>query len=420
MASRARRTVRWGNAIAARLERARPPAPLELETALAWARRETGLEDFGGESFREPLTRLMDSLEREAQLSPLGRVVARTRIHGHLVNRLRIIVDRKREPAIAREHIRAPLIIVGPPRTGTSILFRTLAQDERALSALAWKLQFPSPPPERERRFLDRRFLRVRANELFLNGVIPELKKVYESKAELPEECVVLKGHEFTTIMFSIAYCVPSYEAWLLKCDQGPAYDWHEWLLQQLQWNTDGGHWVLKSPEHLLSLEHVFQKYPDACLIQTHREPLDVIPSLASLTRILRSLSSEAIEDHAIGRETAAFWAEALERGRSFREAHPELAGRFIDVRFEEICEEPLAVIRRIHTHFGRELTPASEARMRAFLQRNPRGKHGEHRYSLGEFGLRAEEEAMRFDGYRRALGYAREDARRDAKGSGA
>lgn len=168
MASRVRRTVRWANTMAARLARNRPPAPLELDAALAWARRDTGLEDFGDESFREPLAQLLHSLESEARLSPLGRVIAGYRIHGHLVNRLRIIADRQREPSIAHERIRAPLIIVGPPRTGTSILFRTLAQDERALSALAWKLQFPSPPPERHRRPIDRRFLRVRANEIFL------------------------------------------------------------------------------------------------------------------------------------------------------------------------------------------------------------------------------------------------------------
>ena len=414
--STAQQVVQSVNAIAERVARRRPPAPLDLEEVLERAHRVTGLQDFGAETFREPLSRLIDSLEREAHLSPLGRLVARSRIHGHLVNRLQVIADRKREPSIARERIEAPLIIVGPPRTGTSILFRLLAQDERALSALAWKLQFPSPPPGRHPRFFDRRFLRVRANEIFLNGLVPDLRKVYETKAELPEECVVLKGHEFTTIMFSIAYSVPSYESWLLNCDQRPAYRWHEWLLQQLQWNTDGGHWVLKSPEHLLSLGSVFERYPDACLIQTHRDPLEIVPSLASLTRILRSLSSDRIEKSQIGPEAAHFWAEALERGRAFREAHPELEKRFLDVRFEEICADPLAVIRRIYAHFGRELTPASEKRMQRYLRCNPRGKHGEHHYTLEEYTLRRDDVATRFERYRRALGYADDaDQRRRA-----
>lgn len=409
MTSAARSIVRWANAMAERVERTMPPASLDLEKALERARCATNLQDFGEESFREPLARLIDALEREAQLSPLGRVIARFRIHGHLVNRLRIVADREREPSIARERIQAPLIIVGPPRTGTSILFRTLAQDERALSPLAWKLQFPSPPPPRHPKGIDRRFLRVRANEIFLNGVIPDLRKVYETQAELPEECVVLKGHEFTTIMFSIAYSVPSYEAWLLDCDQRPAYDWHEWLLQQLQWNTGGGHWVLKSPEHLLSLDCVFEKYPDACLVQTHRDPLEIVPSLASLTRILRSLSSERIDKTHIGREVAGFWAEVLDRAEAFRAAHPELQKRFLDVRFEEICEDPLAVIRRIYVHFGRELTHESEEGMKRFLRRNPRGKHGEHHYTLEEYGLRREDVVSRFENYRRALGYTSE-----------
>ncbi len=406
MASVARKVVRVANGLGARIARWRPPARLAVETALEQARRETGLDDFGGDRFHEPLARLIDALEGEAQLSALGRVVARTRIHGHLVNRLRITADRAREPSIAGERIRAPLVIVGAPRTGTSILFRTLAQDERALSPLAWKLQFPSPPPGRTPRAIDRRFLRVRANEIFLNGVIPDLRRVYETKAELPEECVVLKGHEFTTIMFSIAYAVPSYERWLLGADQAAAYEWHERLLQQLQSNTSGGHWVLKSPEHLLSLGQLLAKYPDACIIQTHRDPLAVVPSLASLTRVLRSLSSDIIDEASIGREVAQFWVEALERGLAFRDAHPELADRFLDVRFEEICESPMSVVRRIYDHFGRELTAASEARMSDFVRRNPRGKHGEHRYTLGEFGLSASEEAARFAFYRNRLGY--------------
>ena len=167
--------------------------------------------------------------------------------------------------------------------------------------------------------------------------MIPDLRKVYETKAELPEECVVLKGHEFKTIMFLIAYSVPSYERWLLGCDQTTAYEWHERILQQLQWNSGGGHWVLKSPEHLLSLDLLLARYPDACIIQTHRDPLEVVPSLASLTRVLRSLSSDAIDEPAIGREASRFWVEALERGLAYRDAHPELTGRFLDVRFEDI-----------------------------------------------------------------------------------
>jgi hypothetical protein len=373
----------------------------DLETLLARARRAARLEDFGVETFREPLARLLEALDDEARLTRLGRSIAATRVHRHLVNRLRVQEDRRRWPAIGAERIARPLFVIGPPRTGTSILFRTLAQDESTLSPLAWKLQRPSPPPERHAGRLDSRFLATRGIEIFLRVAVPKLAMVYETRAHLPEECVLLKAHEFTTILFSIAYSVPSYDEWLLSCDQTPAYAVHRRLLQQFQWRSGGGRWVLKSPEHLLALDELFATYPDACIVQTHRDPVDLLPSLVSLTRILRSLSTDAIDESRIGREATRFWSAALERAQSFRAAHPELADRFLDVRFEEICADPLAVARRVHERFDLPLTPETDLRMRSFLAANPRGKNGEHRYSLDEFAMDRSEIETRFADYR-------------------
>jgi hypothetical protein len=382
--------------------------PLDVERLIYEARAATGLEDFGGEAFRAPLARLVDALESEAAMSPLGDVITKSRIHGHLVNRLRLAADDSKIPDVTDEKIRAPIAIAGPPRTGTSILFHLIAQDPSRLSPLAWKLQYPSPPPGRSAGPWDRRVLAQKGREHFLYAVLPALRQVYRTAADLPEECVVMKGHEFTTIMFSIAYRVPSYEAWLLDADHTSAYRMHRRFLQQLQYEVDDPAWILKSPEHLLSLDAFLATYPDACIVQTHRDPLEVLPSLASLTQILRSLSSEQIDPQEIGRDTAHFWSTALDRARRFRETNPALKDRFIDVEFEDICDDPIAVVGRIYDHFGFELSDEARRCMTAFLAKNPRGRFGEHRYSLESYGFDREREADRFVDYRTALGYAR------------
>ncbi|MCG8591427.1 MAG: sulfotransferase [Proteobacteria bacterium] len=390
-----------------RLAGRRPPAPLEVAELREEAVRATGgLCDFDGEAFAEPLERLVRSLEEEAALTPAGRAIARVRLRDHLANRLRLVADEARWPGIRSERIERPLVIAGLPRTGTTILFHMLAQDPELLSPLSWKLQYPSPPPGRGVGRFDRRVVAQKARGHFLYSVLPALRHVYRTAALLPEECVVMKAHEFTAILFSIAYRVPRYASWLLDCDHTAAYAMHERFLQHLQFGVERPRWVLKSPEHLLCLEPLLARYPDACIVQTHRDPLTVLPSFASLTAILRSLSSDAIDAREIGVETAHFWSTALERARRQRAAHPEWESQIVDVQYDDICADPMAVVERIYARAGRELGAPARAAMLRFLKRHPKNRHGEHVYSLERFELDREREAERFAGYRAAVGY--------------
>lgn len=399
------RTLR---SVAQVIERPMRLAPLSIDRLLDDAKRATGLEDFGRASFLEPLCRLVDSLENEARLTSFGREIARTRIRVHLVNRLRLQADRDRERGIAREQIVRPLFIVGMPRTGTSILFRVLAQDENALAPMAWQLQTPSPPPPRRLSRFDRRYLRAFADEVFLRLALPRLRAIRDTRADLPEECCVLQAQEFVSILFAIAFDVPSYQKMLLERNHSESYDWHLSFLQQLQFGagTRGG-WVLKSPGHLLSLSELFERYPDACIVQTHRDPLEVVPSLASLSLVLRSLSSDSTDPHTLGTDVASFWASALDRSLCFRRAHPELESRFVDVWFDEIAADPIAVIERIHERFDRPLSTQSRNEMLRYVAANPRGRYGRHDYSLEEFGLSRQTESRRFSTYRSSFGFA-------------
>lgn len=400
--TRSLRFARWSTQV---VDRTRPREPLSVGSLLRNARAMTRLEDFGDEDYRAPLQRLVSSLENEARLTPFGREVARMRLRVHLVNRLRLQADRTRDSAIGDQKIIRPLFIVGPPRTGTSILFRLLAQDDEALAPMAWQLQAPSPPPPRRVLRTSPRFLRAWGDEIFLRSTLPQMRAIRDTRADLPEECCVLQAQAFVSILFSIAFDVPSYQSFLLKADHTSSYAWHEAFLQQLQRGAGvRGRWVLKSPGHLLSLDALFARYPDACIVQTHRDPLEFVPSLASLSQVLRSLSSERGDPRVLGESTAGFWATALERAMHFRSTRPDLASRFLDVRHDDIATDPIAVVDRIYAHFDRDLSRRSREAMARFVAANPRGLHGRHNYTLETFGLDSRFEARRFARYRSAL----------------
>src|SRR5512143_2892637 len=277
-----------------------PVVRLDAATLCARACRATGLEDFGDPWFREPLGVLLAALEREAALHPLGRVIARSDLTRLLENRLRMTDVLARHPEIAAAPVARPLFVVGLPRTGTSILHELLAQDPANRVPMTWAAMHPYPPPERATYRSDPR---IAALDQHLSGVdrlLPEFKKMHPMGAELPQECVALTAHDFASMLFSTTHRVPSYQAWLDRADLRPVYASHRRQLQYLQWRCPAEHWVLKSPGHLWALDALLAEYPDACVVQTHRDPLRVIASLASLVATLRSMASNDIDQAAI------------------------------------------------------------------------------------------------------------------------
>ncbi len=360
------------------------------------ARKQTGLSDFGDDAFREPLRRLLASLENEARLNLMGKLAARQEIQQLLVNRLHLQRDRKAYPAIAEQKIVSPLFIIGLPRTGTTLLHSLLAQDPQNRVPLTWEVMYPSPPDKTD---VKQRIARTKSNLAWLDRLAPAFKSIHLTGAELPQECVAIMSHAFMSDEFDTLFNVPSYRSWFESCDMRPAYACHREFLQHLQFRLPAKHWVLKAPAHMLSLGALFDTYPDARIVQTHREPLDVIASTASLTVVLRSIFSDHVDPALIGREMSQFWAEMLETFMQLRENHPP--GRFFDLNYQEIVQDPLDAVRRLYLHFGDELSPEAEQRMRDFMVKNPKDKHGAHRYTMEQFGLDRAAESPRFDRYR-------------------
>ena len=401
-----RTLIRAVNVAGGALERAGLPiARFDPDSLLREARARTGLEDFGGDEFRDPLRRLLEGYDTEAGLSVIGRLAARRDTLSLLVNRLRLVEDRKRHPAIAAETIRRPLFIVGLPRTGSTLLHQLLAHDPGSRVPQAWEVMFPSPPPDRASYETDPRIDQAAAQLRWLDRMAPEFKASHPLGARLALECIAIMSYSFLSSRFHTTYHVPSYQEWLEGQDLRPAYALHRRFLQHLQWRAPGERWILKAPSHLYGLDALFETYPDAIVVQTHREPLVVLPSVASLTAVLQRVFTDRIDLGEIGLEVTRRWANGLERAMDLRRSGRVPGDRFLDVRYHDLIADPMAVVRDIYTRFDLPLTDEAERRMQRHLAANPQGKNGVHRYALDTFALDSAELTHRFQAYREHFG---------------
>ncbi|UCF67366.1 MAG: sulfotransferase, partial [Acidobacteriota bacterium] len=273
------------------------------ETGLfATARARAELEDFDEDGFREPLRVLLHSLAGEANLHPFGLLYARQLILRCLVNRLRLTEHWKRAPEILHEEVRAPLFVLGLPRTGTTLLLNLLASDPANRWLAFWEAHEPSPPPERASYQTDPRRRRARREVRTLDYLVPGLIAMHEISAEGPEECFALLANSFAGIQFSWMFDVPAFNEWLSAHDARSAYAYHRKQLQLLQWHCPGERWVLKSPGHLWTIDALVATFPDARIVQLHRDPLKVVPSACSLGATMRALTAAKVDVYALGK----------------------------------------------------------------------------------------------------------------------
>lgn len=350
-----------------------------------------GSDDFGGEDdWRDGLGRLVDGLVHEARLSDLGVEIAVLDIIRPLVNRLRITAWRKQNPAIAAAPVERPIFIVGQPRTGTTILFDLLAQDPALRPPLTWEVDAPWPVPMPESYDTDPRIAETQAGIELSEQIVPGLLAFHPMGALVGQECVRIWAGQFCSMIFSVQYRLPTYYKWLLyEADHRQAYRYHRMFLQHLQSGVPG-QWLLKSPAHLWQLDALVAEYPDALIVQTHRDPLNVISSISALTHHLRRLAS----DHSSVTECAEQSCEeivvGLRRSMALRDSGTLAAGQIVNVQFADFIRDPFATIHDLYSALGRELTPETERRMRAFLAAHP-GDGGGGRYTWSDTGLDAD-----------------------------
>jgi len=346
-----------------------------------------GSEDFGDPTWQEGLDRLLESLINDAALNDIGVEVAANDIVTALSNRLGINAWRTTHPEVAEQRVERPIVIIGQPRTGTTILFDLLAQDPDLRAPLTWEVDRPCPPPKPLTYDDDPRIAEVQATIEMADLIIPGFLAFHPLGAQLGQECVRMTGGDFRSMIFSTQYHVPSYNKWLLHdADLAPAYRWHRRYLQHLQSNV-GGQWLLKSPAHLWHLDALAAEYPDAVIVQTHRDPLTVISSVSALAHHLRRMVSDVGTIPRAAQQYSEDILLGLDRGMAARDRGVFPEEQVVDVQFAEFMADPFATIEALYARLGREFTPNAEQRMRDFLAQHP-GDGGASRYRWADTEL--------------------------------
>ncbi|MUL66306.1 sulfotransferase family protein [Mycobacterium sp. CBMA 234] len=361
------------------------------DTLIDQACETTGCDDFGGDTWREGLDRLTDGLVAEARLSPLGIEIAVLDITRALVNRLQVVAHRKTHPEVRAERIEQPIVIVGQPRTGTTILYHLLSQDPDLRTPLTWEVDMPCPVPKPETYHNDPRIAQVQASIEMSEQIVPGLLAFHPMGALVGQECLRITASDFTSMIYSVQYRLPSYYRWLLHdADHRAACQYHRIFLQHLQSGVPG-QWLLKSPGHLWQLDTLLAEYPDALIVQTHRDPLNVISSIAALTNHLRGLASDESTVADCAAQSVEEITVGLDREMALRDSGAVPADRVTDVLFHDFMRDPWTTIKAIYERLGRELAPAVEQKMRDYLAAHP-GDGGGNRYTWSDTGLDAAE----------------------------
>jgi len=347
------------------------------EDLMAAAVAQTGLDRFGDDSFREGLEILVRSLREEARLNARGEAFLYPRIVGHLAQRLQVEEWYRRHPEIDEVPIEAPLFGLGLPRTGSTALSFLLAKDPNVRYLRMWESSQPCPPPSTVR------------------GQDPRITQALEkagTRAHVPVdiqgpmECLDLLALDFKTHIFLAFAKVPSYAEWLLDTDATSAYRYERRVLKLLQWGEPRQPWRLKTPAHVLFLPHLDQAFPDARFVMTHRDPTDVMLSVADVYADIAGVLTDHLDRLYLGRLNVEHWSVGMERVMKFRDTGAD--ARFYDIDFRAMQADPIGEVRRLYDWLGEPVTAEFESGMRRWWAENAENREPAPRKDPAEFGL--------------------------------
>lgn len=374
-------------------------------TLVARACADTGLSDFGDTWFFANIDALIPVLNDEARLSEAGVGSAEAMIVNGLVNRLRHVELVKRHPEILEETVEVAAVVVGLPRTGSTMLHRMLASAPGMTGTRWFETQNYSPMPGEGRGETHRRREVARGFLDYMLATIPDLMSIHPMSIDQPDEEPIILGQLYSSTMIEGTYHVPGYARWLTENDRVQCYRDLRQILQSLQWQDPGragAKWVLKTPGHLLALDAVIKVFPEAKIVMTHRDPVATVPSYCSMEHSLYQMVSDRVDPASV----AAFWvprlAELLDR---FMAVRGEVAGQnFVDVRYADLLENPIGEGTRVLEAAGIAVTDAVRAGMAEWIEANKREDRAPHKYALEDFGLVRSDVEQRFAAYRAAF----------------
>jgi hypothetical protein len=380
---------------------------LDAGDLLAVARSSTGLDDLGEAEWpgwEETYRRQLGAIDAEARLHTLGRLLTRAEVLRILRTWLALVDLWRADARIAATPVSAPIFVVGPPRTGTSILLELLALDPALRAPLAWEALYPLPPaPGADPEADAARKLALAESEQELWGDLdPEFLTMHELASHLPCECVHFLSYDFSGPYWSMLYDTPSFMAWQLDHldTLGRVYRLHRRMLQTFAPGGESRRWLLKSPAHLSTLPALFAEYPDAYVVHTHRDPRKFVASVASLLSVLRHMRSDHVDPTALGPAMLATYQLFLEQAITQRSSGEIPGDRIVDSHFLDLMADPVGQVRSIYERLGLDWPPAHDAVIRDYLAHKPKGKYGEHRYSATDVGITDDDVRTAFAGY--------------------
>lgn len=358
-----------------------------VDRLLAQARGQTNLTNFGSDEFREGLSILVDSLDREGNLNEMGRLATDGQITMLLANRLQIEDWYTRHPEIDEQEIVRPLIGLGLPRTGSSALSCLLGEDAAVRSLRNWETMWPCPPPDAATVAHDPRIAMAEESMARRAQMFPRMTAMLPSTATSPMECQLFMGLDFKSQIFQPFAQIPTYVAWLYgKADLVPTYRYVKRALKLLQWRCPPNRWRLKNPSHSMFITALDEVFPDARFVMTHRDIAAVAPSVADLYLELRKAYSDTVDTAAIGTEARYFLELGMRRMIAFRDGGQE--HRFFDIHFAPFQQNPMPGIEALYAFLGETLSPQARAAMQKWwAQQTPEGRSYE-RTDPSVFGI--------------------------------
>ncbi|HLN16697.1 MAG TPA: sulfotransferase [Acidimicrobiales bacterium] len=357
-----------------------------------------GSDDFGSDSYREPLEVYVRACRAEAELSTFGRLLISRMLAGALANRIALRGWSVDHPDVRNERIESPWIIVGLPRTGTSLLSLLLGLDPVARPLLQWEAAHPVPPVTQQDAAEDPRIARSAKELDGLMKLNPALKAMHPFGATLAEECVALFMYDVRSLALETQAHVPTYGRWLEQADMAPAYAQHRLALQILQSRQPTERWILKTPFHLWHLEAMLRAYRDARVIWTHRDPGPVVTSLASLANAGQRILTSRTDPRPTAEEWRRKCAFALRSAMAFDEKSGD--GWCQHLHYDALLADPLETVRALYRNFGEEVGTLHARRMQAFVADRPQDVFGRHRYDPADFGWTYPDLAAEFKEY--------------------
>ncbi len=364
------------------------PVLLEEEPLLAQAQAETGLDNFGSDDFRERLRIILQAMNDDKDMSPLGHANRFFILLRYLKNRLLLEDLWRRHPEIDEVQIRAPIIIAGLPRGGTTHMVNLISADHSLRSLPYWESLEPVPMPGEKPGAdgEDPRIRRCRENLLVQDRSIPYFKNMHEMTVDHIHEEIELMGCDFTSMIFENYGILPAWRDYYLSHDQRPGYRYLRRILKTLQWFRGPERWVLKSPQHSELLPILFETFPDATVVLPHRDPVAIVISMSTMISYVARLSHDPVRPEAF----TAYWGdrfkrmlEALVRDRDLVPAEQTL-----DVNFDDFMANDVATVEKVYKLAGHPMTDKIRTNLQHYMDHHPRGRFGRILYDPEELGM--------------------------------